>query len=131
MTGHTRHPKWPWVVLGVLILLAGGCVALFLGIREDASKEVTVTYEVTGSASDVAVSYSTWRRGEILENRQTSQSLPWRKEVTTTAFSKGGVLAATTGASGGSVTCRVSVGGGKPRTATASGPFATATCSGF
>lgn len=111
--------------------MAGGCVAIIAGISEEASKTVKVSYEVTGKASDVVITYSTWHGDTGSTSQETVKSLPWTKEETTTGLAKGGTLTATLGASGGSLKCSVTVDDGKPKTATASGPFASASCSGF
>lgn len=97
---------------------------------EDANTPVSITYEVTGDAENVTISYSTF--GESMRSSQASaDSLPWTKTVETTGFVKGGTLSVSTGADGGTVKCKVTVGDEKPVTGTASGQFATANCSGF
>ncbi|WNO74987.1 hypothetical protein [Streptomyces sp. AM8-1-1] len=130
-----RRRRWPWVVLVIVLLLGGGCAAfagLFVNsVSDEVSKTVRVTYEVTGDAKDAAISYTTWRDGDMLTSEESSRDLPWRKVVTTEGFIKGGSLSVTLGADGGRATCSVTVDDGTPRTATASGPFATASCEGF
>ncbi|MFE6165211.1 hypothetical protein ACFQ7F_40585 [Streptomyces sp. NPDC056486] len=106
-------------------------MAIIAGISQETSKTVKVSYEVTGKGSDVVISYSTWHGDTGSISQETVTSLPWTKEETTTGLVKGGTLNATLGASGGSLKCSVTVADGKPKTATASGPFATASCSGF
>lgn len=58
-------------------------------------------------------------------------TLPWTKQVETTGTFKGGSLIITAGPDGGTVTCKVIVDGKEAKTATASGPFSTASCSDF
>ncbi|MER5298303.1 hypothetical protein ABT039_02435 [Streptomyces lasiicapitis] len=129
-----KRRVWPWVVLGVVLLLAGGCAALIVGVVNEVDKEtkreITVTYEVTGDAKDVTVTYSTYNEEGLSQNQVTGVDPPWRKEEKTTGFVKGGTLVVSTGASGGTVRCKVTA-DGTTRTATASGTFATATCDGF
>ena len=129
-----KRRKWPWVLLVVFLLMAGGCVALIAGVANEVDKEtkreITVTYEVTGSAKDVTITYSTYSDGDLSQNQLSDVELPWRKEEKTKGFVKGGTLAVTTGASGGKIRCEVTA-DGTTRTATASGKFATATCDGF
>ncbi|MCD9140548.1 hypothetical protein [Streptomyces albireticuli] len=126
-----RRRRWPWVLLGVVLLLAGGCAALVIGIAHETDKTVKVVYEVTGDAKTVNIAYSTWRDGSLVTESASSQALPWRKELSTKGFVKGGLLAVTIGGGGGSATCEVTVGDDAPRTARATGADATATCTGF
>ncbi|MFF7729247.1 hypothetical protein [Streptomyces sp. NPDC008001] len=123
--------RWPWVLLAAVLLLAGGCAALVIGLADETGKTVRVRYEVTGSAQDVAVAYTTWKDGGRVTSKEAHRDLPWRKELVTKDFVKGGLLAVTAGKGGGTVSCSVTVNDGRPRTATASGPGATATCTGF
>ncbi|MCI3929871.1 MmpS family transport accessory protein [Streptomyces sp. AN091965] len=129
-----KRRKWPWVLLGVVLLLAGGCAALIVGIAhevgEESGREITVTYEVTGDAKDVTITYATYSDGDLSQNQVTDVDPPWRKQLKTKGFVKGGRLVVTTGASGGTVHCRVTA-DGTTRTATASGVVATAVCDGF
>ncbi|MFE0176410.1 MmpS family transport accessory protein [Streptomyces sp. NPDC059002] len=129
-----KRRKWPWVLLGVLILLVGGCTALVVGIGyevdKESKREVTVEYEVTGDAKGVAIAYTAYGDGNLSQNQLSDVELPWSKKQKTKGFVKGGALAVTMGASGGSVRCKVTV-DGATRTATASGAFATAVCDGF
>ncbi|MCX4651912.1 membrane protein [Streptomyces sp. ScaeMP-e48] len=130
-----KRRKWPWILLVAVLLLVGGCVGAIALVANEVSDEsdrtVRVRYEVTGTAENVSIAYSTWRDGDMSTSQVTSERLPWTKEVSTTGFVKGGTLAVTLGEAGGKVACSVTVDGGEPRRATASGAFATATCSGF
>ncbi|QDQ10892.1 hypothetical protein [Streptomyces spectabilis] len=129
-----KRRKWPWVLLVLVLLLAGGCVALVVGIGqeigEESGREITVRYEVTGDAKDVTITYSTYSDGGTSQNQVTDIDPPWRKELKTKGFIKGGTLVVTTGVSGGTVHCKVTA-DGTTRTATASGVVATAVCDGF
>lgn len=122
------------MLLGVVLLLAGGCAALIVGVVNEVDKEtkreITVRYEVTGDAKGVAIAYTTYSDGNLSQHEVTGVDPPWRREEKTTGFVKGGTLAVTTGASGGTVHCKVTA-DGTNRTATASGAFATASCTGF
>ncbi|MFJ2743196.1 hypothetical protein ACIO3O_26440 [Streptomyces sp. NPDC087440] len=139
--GHQPPPpprkrrRWPWVLLVLAILLFGGCAAIVAVIGkavDDEDKRVAkVAYEVTGDAKDVTITYSTFSNGATSANTVNKAPLPWKKEVDVKGLVKGGALTVTTGESGGTATCSVTVDGGKPRTATATGPFAVATCDGF
>ncbi|MFF1644027.1 hypothetical protein [Streptomyces sp. NPDC058240] len=130
-----RRRRWPWVLLVVVSALAGGgavAVGVVAGaLSREATKPLRITYEVTGTAKDVTVTYPTWRDGDLSTARLTLRTLPWAGETRTRGFTSGGSFAVTLGASGGEVACAVTVDDGTVRTATASGAFATATCGGF
>ncbi|ARZ67282.1 hypothetical protein SMD11_1621 [Streptomyces albireticuli] len=119
------------MLLGVALLLVGGCAALVVVIGNETDKTVKVVYEVTGDAKQVNIAYSTWRDGSLVTESASSQALPWRKELSAKGFVKGGLLAVTIGSGGGSARCEVTVGDDAPRTAGTSGAGATATCTGF
>ncbi|MGI5399497.1 hypothetical protein ACQEVG_08640 [Streptomyces sp. CA-135486] len=119
------------MLLALALLLVGGCVAVVALVVDEASKTVRIEYEVTGDARGVAIAYSTWQDGNASMNQESSRTLPWRKELEVKGFAKGGSLTVTLGAEGGTATCSVTVDNDPPKTATASGPFATASCSGF
>lgn len=139
--GHTPPPQrrrriWPWVLLGLFVLFVGGCVAVIATVStmvdDDSNRTVTVRYAVTGDAKDgVTIAYTTWKDGNSASNTVSDARLPWHKEVGATGLVKAGSLTVTTGASGGTVTCSLSVDGDEPQTATATGRFATATCDDF
>ncbi|MCF2530511.1 hypothetical protein [Yinghuangia soli] len=118
-------------MLVVAILFAGGCVAIIAGVSNEASKTVKVKYQVTGDARSVTVTYTTWNDGDTSTSQDTVTQLPWTKEMDAKGFSRGGSLVVTIGAAGGSVECSVTVDDGQPKTATASGAFASAACTDF
>lgn len=126
-----KRRKWPWITLGALVLIVGGCVAVIAGVSNGVSHEINKTenvfYQVTGDAQTVTVTYSTWNNGSISSSQQ-DVPLPWTKREQSTGLLKGGTLSVTVGADGGSATCSVSKDDGPPRTAKASGAFSTATC---
>ncbi|MFD8827142.1 hypothetical protein ACFV1C_32925 [Streptomyces sp. NPDC059605] len=133
----TARPRrwWPGVLLlAVLVPAVGGAVAVewTAGVlAREGARPLRVTYEVTGTARDVTVTYPAWQDGGLSTARLTLRSLPWTGEVRTRGFMRGGSLAVTLGRSGGEVSCAVTVDDGTVRTASASGAFATATCDGF
>ncbi|MFD3749354.1 hypothetical protein ACFWVT_03675 [Streptomyces cyaneofuscatus] len=130
-----KRRKWPWILLVLILLMIGGCVAvvagIFKGVSDESERTVRVRYSVTGTAENVSISYSTYRDGDMSTSQETARTLPWTKEVTTKGFVKGGSLSITLGESGGKAVCSVTVDDDAPRTATASGAFANASCSGF
>lgn len=106
---------------------AGGCVAIIAAVSNEASKTVTVKYEVTGDTRNVTVTYTTWNDGNTATSRESVAQLPWTKEMKAKGFSRGGSLTVSLGAADGSVSCSVTVDDDAPKTARATGPFATAT----
>ncbi|MFC0844550.1 hypothetical protein ACFH04_12660 [Streptomyces noboritoensis] len=130
-----RRRRWPWVLLVIALLLAGGCAAVFALFANEVSKEsektVTIRYEVTGRARDVLITYSIWHGGDESQNQVNGVTLPWSKQVEAKGVLKGGTLTVTLSSEGGNATCSVTVGDGTPKTATASGAFASASCSDF
>lgn len=99
-------------------------------VNEEANRESTITYEVTGDAASVDVDYSTYG-DSISSNQETVTTLPWSKETKTTGLLKGGSLVVMADEAGGTVTCRVLIDGEEATSNTATGSFAVATCTGF
>lgn len=126
---------WPWVVLlvAVVLALAAGAVMAVLSdvLRSEGSRKVHIRYEVTGTARDVVLTYSTWRGEELSTGRLALRSLPWAGELDTKGFMSGGSFVVSVGRGGGDVSCAVTVDGGSRRTDSASGAYATATCDGY
>lgn len=98
-------------------------------LQAQADKGSVLVYEVTGDAPEATVSYSALGDGRTDE--EVVGTFPWTKEFTLMGTARGGTLDVTTGADGGTVTCEVTVDGVARKTATASGPNAVASCSGF
>jgi uncharacterized membrane protein len=129
-----KKRRWPWVLLAVFVLIIGGftaCTAL-VGtavnkIDESAKKQVTVTYSVTGQGS-ASITYDTSTGAGVSSENANNTPLPWSKDVVISGLLKTPNLIATLGADGGTVTCEISVNGQMLKTATSSGPFASATC---
>jgi hypothetical protein len=96
-------------------------------VEKEANREAVIVYEITGDAPSADVTYTTFG-DSTSTNQETVTTLPWTKEVTTKGIVKEGQLIVTTGADGGSVTCKVTVDGKEVKTATASGAFAMASC---
>lgn len=130
-----RRRIWPWVVLlvAVLLALAAGAVSAVLAdvVRSEGARTVHIRYEVTGTARDVTLTYSTWRGDELSTGRVALRSLPWAGELDTKGFLSGGSFVVSVGRGGGDVACAVTVDGGARRTDSASGAYATATCDGY
>ncbi|WP_410660909.1 DUF4190 domain-containing protein [Amycolatopsis sp. lyj-112] len=95
-------------------------------VNTELNRTAKVSYEVTGDAANVEVIY-----GEVLNPvTETIPALPWNKDVENKGVYKGGTLTVTTGETGGSVTCKITVDGAVVSTKTASGEFAMAACTG-
>jgi hypothetical protein len=99
-------------------------------INNEANQVATVHYEVTGDAKNVTISYATYG-DSISSSQESAATLPWTKDIQEKGLAKGGSLTVIAGADGGTVACKVVVDGKPVKTGSASGPFATASCSGF
>jgi hypothetical protein len=119
-------------VLGLLVCIL--YVAVFSKAASDISKQadetVTVSYDAGGTAKGATVTYSTFSDGSSSEGQVTT-NLPWHRDVKATGFARGGLMTVTAGPDGGTVSCKVTVNGVVQKTATSSGPLASATCSDF
>lgn len=100
-------------------------------INEEANRKATVVYEVTGDATNVTISYTTFGGGDMTTNQETAAALPWNKTMDVTGLGKGGSLTVMAGTDGGTVTCKVTIDGKQAKTGTAVGPGAIASCAGF
>jgi hypothetical protein len=99
-------------------------------LEEEANREAVIVYEVSGDATGVEVIYSTYG-DQVTSSNETVATLPWSKEVKTKGVIKEGALIVTASEAGGTVTCKVTVDGKEVKTATATGPYAVATCDSF
>ncbi|HET9168731.1 MAG TPA: hypothetical protein VFN97_04815 [Actinospica sp.] len=102
-------------------------VGIVASISHEINKTETVVYQVTGTASSVTVTYTTWNQGNVSMD-QHDVTLPWKQMETTSGLFKGGSLTITVGAGGGTATCAASVDGHAPSTSSASGAYASAVC---
>jgi hypothetical protein len=99
-------------------------------INKESNRVATISYEVTGDAKNVMITYATFG-DQVSTSQETAATLPWTKNVDTKGYRKGGSLLVSAGSGGGTVTCKVLIDGKDAKTGTASGPFATAACSDF
>jgi hypothetical protein len=120
-------------VLGLIVCIVWVAVIgkVISDVQDQATQQHTVVYELSGDAKTVDVQYTTFGEHTLLIEGESGAALPWTKTVQAKGFLDGGQFTATTGADGGSVTCKVTVDGKVAKTATANGPAAVATCSGF
>lgn len=116
--------------------------AIFFGVSkavDDSNKaaaaEHTVTYTVTGDSTDSDITWSTYTDGASGTEQASDAALPWTKEVTVKGSTEGFsfnsfTLSAMNGETGGDITCEIKVDGEVVSTKTASGQYASATCTG-
>ncbi|KAA2264943.1 DUF4190 domain-containing protein [Solihabitans fulvus] len=117
------------LVICILWVVAFGKAADDL--NKAANSEATVVYEVTGDAKDASITYSSFDNGAASTNQEQAATLPWKKELKTKGILKGGSVTALAGPDGGTVSCKVTIDGVEKKTATATGPAAMASCTGF
>ncbi|MGW5311995.1 MmpS family transport accessory protein [Nocardia thailandica] len=128
-----KKKVWPWVLGGValvFVLIVGGCVAV-VGVAaneidKEANREVTVSYEVTGTGTGSV--FFSGRNFDVAQ--ETDVTLPWSKTVTMDGLVKIVSLTATGGEEDGEIGCRITVGGKVIAEQTANGPYASANCTG-
>ncbi|MFF2084752.1 MmpS family transport accessory protein [Nocardia sp. NPDC058176] len=115
----------------LILVFFAACIALFGTVANEIDKEVNrqvrVTYQVDGTGQASSITYS----GSNLDIAQdTDVTLPWTKDVTVEGFIKSVTLTVSAGSEGGQITCRILADDKVIAEQTASGPFASATCSG-
>ncbi|WP_295628952.1 MmpS family transport accessory protein [uncultured Corynebacterium sp.] len=120
----------PLVLAIIAIVIVGGCMALFGSavneVDQQMNAEHTITYSIEGDATDAMVTYNVDETNTAQENGVTGG---WSKEVTVKGIF-GGYISASNGIyDTGSITCRISANGKTLSENTASGEFASATCS--
>jgi hypothetical protein len=117
--------------LVICILYAAVFTTAVNTVNDQQNQVSSVGYDVTGDAKGATVTYSSFDGNGSSVNQETAGQLPWHKNLQAKGLFSGGSLTVTAGANGGTVTCKVTVNGKASKTATASGPFATASCDGF
>ncbi|MGW4123606.1 MmpS family transport accessory protein [Nocardia sp. NPDC004711] len=144
-----KRKVWPWVVLGLVVLLFGGCFAAVGTASKKVSQAVdaattsiqsaanapaplggkgktkTVLYEVTspsGSANSI-----TYFGSDNGQQQETQADLPWSKQVVNdSTFAIVGVTAQNGGT--GDITCRITVDGTVKTEQTSKGKYAVVSC---
>ncbi|MEV0548361.1 MmpS family transport accessory protein [Nocardia salmonicida] len=129
-----KRKVWPWVLGGVLLVFLvglGSCIAIVATtvneVDNEINRAVNVTYQVDGTGQASSITYS-GRNMDIAQD--TDAALPWTKEVSIDGIFKTVTLTASADADGGDVTCRILVGGEVLAEQTASGPYASVSCTG-
>ena len=125
---------WFWLLIAVVVLFAGCGAILAAGtaaVVHVAKTDHTVVYTVTGSGLANDITYATLQEGngQNGESQVTNVTLPWTKTIIASGLITAFSLSGTVGSGGGSVTCTISEDGNQLSTNTASGAFATASCS--
>jgi hypothetical protein len=119
-------------VIGIVICILQAAVwgAAVNEANDALNTDVKIVYEVTGDAANVNVTYMEFKDGtDVAPTDETVAALPWTKEITAKDYIKeGGAVIVTTGAEGGSVTCKLTVDGKEVATETVSGAFQMVTC---
>ncbi|GAA2224664.1 DUF4190 domain-containing protein [Herbiconiux moechotypicola] len=115
----------------------GALITSAIAAAEDAdsrSPEVALVYEIDGTGSDVDVTYTTSVDGVQAVERETVRNLPFEAEfevgVDGADRYASYTITAVNGADGGDVTCRITLDGALIAEDTASGAYATASCTG-
>ena len=136
--GPPSKKKWykraiimiPLTLIVLFVLFMGGCMALLGGaaneVDKEMNKEYAVTYAVTGDATDATATYT-------VENTNTTQdtgiAAGWTKDVTIKGFSIATLSVSNGMNDTGAITCQILVDGEVVNENTASGQFASASCS--
>jgi heme/copper-type cytochrome/quinol oxidase subunit 2 len=117
--------------LVICIVYASAFTKAVNDVNQQQNAASSIGYDVTGDAKSATVTYSSFDGNGSSVNQETAKQLPWHKDLQAKGLFSGGSLTVSAGADGGTVTCKVTVNGKESKTATASGPFATASCDGF
>lgn len=118
------------ILLALFLLAMGGCAAVIYvtadKIKDEADKQATVVFKVTGTSRTATLSYSDPASPPDPDRPVT---LPWTKSIQVSALLVGVDITATNGpAEKGSVTCTILVDNLEVSTDTASGPAGVAFC---
>ncbi len=89
------------------------------------SQSATITYKVTGSASEALITYMNAQGGI----EQVSSKLPFEKKITVNYGTALSLVAQNQG--GGTITCEIWVGTDKVKTSTSTADFGVVTCTDF
>ncbi|GLK18989.1 hypothetical protein [Herbiconiux flava] len=120
------------------VVLFGSLISAITGSFETTptpplgESSVSLSYEVDGTGSDVDITYTTFVDGIDSTQQETGQRLPFERDFDVAyggaATYNSYTLTAVNGDDGGDVTCRISLDDRVLIEQTASGAFATATC---
>jgi hypothetical protein len=123
---------WFWLLV-VVVLGFSGCLALITGgsvaINNANHKIHTVVYSVTGTGS-ASITYDSFDNNHNGSTQNSSVPLPWTKTIKGSGLFNYYSISATLGSDGGSTSCTITVDGKQVSSNSATGAFASATCSG-
>ena len=137
--GYSPGPKkpiykrvWFWLLV-VFALGIGGCVTIVatagIAINNANTKSHTVVYSVIGSGT-ATITYDAFDNSHNGSAQISDVPLPWTKTVTGSGLFNAYSVTATLGQNGGTATCSISVDGKRVSTNSATGAFASASCTG-
>ncbi len=125
---------WFWLLVVVAVGI-GGCTALIAGgtaaVDHAAHQTHTIVYSVTGTGQATDITYDTIQQGsgQNGESQLANVNLPWTMTIKASGLITSYTVSGTIGQNGGTLTCRITEDGRQLATNTASGAFATASCS--
>jgi hypothetical protein len=152
-----KRKVWPWILLAVVVLVFGGCVAIIGAAGNEAAKAIDAAATSIQSAaeappdtsipplapkaptgkgktivyeiiSDSDLKSVTYFDANSEIQQETDTSAPWTKTVTNTStYAIAGLGAQTDGTS---VTCRITVDGKVKDEKTSTGKYAVVNCTG-
>ncbi|WP_043735613.1 MmpS family transport accessory protein [Nocardia asiatica] len=150
-----KRKVWPWILLAVVVLVFGGCVALIGAAGNEAAKAIdaaassvqsaaespdapippltpkasgkgkTVVYEIISDSDLRSVTY--WDENSELQQLNGADA-PWSLTITNTSTAV--IAGAGAQTNGTSVTCRVTVDGKVKDEKTSTGKYAVVNCTG-
>jgi hypothetical protein len=123
---------WFWLLV-VFALGIGGCVTIVatagVAINNANTKSHTVVYRVTGSGT-ATITYDSVDNSHSGSAQISDVPLPWTKTITGSGLFNAYSVTATLGQNGGTATCSISIDGKPASSNSASGAFASASCTG-
>jgi hypothetical protein len=123
---------WFWLLMAALafiVLIIALIAAAGTAINDANTKVHTVIYTVSGSGS-ATITYDAVDNGHSGETQNSDVALPWTKTIKGSGLFNAYTVTATLGDAGGTATCTLTVDGKQVSSNTATGSFASATCTG-
>lgn len=137
---YVQEPKKPLykrpgclipLILAILaILIVGGCMAMLGGAANEVDKQMNaehkITYAIEGDATDATVTYNV---NETNTAQDSGVAAGWTKDVTVKGIFGGHISASNGLYDTGAITCKIIANGKTLSENTATGEFASASCS--
>ena len=137
---YVQEPKKPLykrpgclipLILAILaILIVGGCMAMLGGAANEVDKQMNaehkITYAIEGDATDATVTYNV---DETNTAQDSGVAAGWTKDVTVKGIFGGHISASNGLYDTGAITCKIIANGKTLSENTATGEFASASCS--